>query len=134
MNPKYLTSLIIMSVLAGAGIFCWNYFVPEYANNHGYFILAYYFLFTLGLHYYLTKKADAKSFVMKFMGVTGIKLFLNLIVILVYGLNNKPKAVSFALIFLLVYFLFTIFESRQLINLYKSDKKKEAGNKESLPN
>jgi hypothetical protein len=123
MNQKYLFSLITISLVAGAGIFSWNYFMPAYANNHAWFILLYYFLFTMGLHYYLTKKTSQdKSFIMKFMGVTGIKLFLNLIVILVYGLNNKPKAVTFALIFMIVYFIFTIFESRQLIKAFPTKK------------
>jgi len=126
MSKKYLISILIMTFLAFWGIFSWNRFVPNYANSHGYYILVYYFLFTLGLHYYLTKKADPKSFIMKFMGVVGIKLFLNLIVILVYGLNNKAKAVSFALIFLLVYFLFTIFESVHLTTFLKTEKRNDS--------
>jgi len=126
MSKKYLISILIMTFLAFWGIFSWNRFVPSYANSHGYYILGYYFLFTLGLHYYLTKKADPKSFIMKFMGVVGIKLFLNLIVILVYGLNNKAKAVSFALIFLLVYFLFTIFESVHLTTFLKTEKRNDS--------
>lgn len=126
MSKKYLISILIMTFLAFLGIFSWNLFVPSYANSHGYYILGYYFLFTLGLHYYLTKKADPKSFIMRFMGVVGIKLFLNLIVILVYGLNNKAKAVSFALIFLLVYFLFTIFESVHLTTFLKTEKRNDS--------
>ncbi|MBC7864239.1 MAG: hypothetical protein IAF38_14775 [Bacteroidia bacterium] len=123
MNQKYLFALITISLLTGAGIYSWNYFMPVYANKHAFFILAYYFLFTLGLHWYLTKKSSQdKSFIMKFMGVTGIKLFLNLIVILVYGLNNKAQSVTFALMFMIVYFVFTIFECRQLINAYKPNK------------
>ena len=122
MNRNYLITLTIISLLAGAGIYFWNYAMPDYSNAHGFFILVYYVLFTIGIHAWLTKNGDGKSFVMRFMGITGIKLFLNLIVILVYGLNYRNKAVSFALMFLLIYFLFTIFESVQLMRLFKTKK------------
>lgn len=66
---------------------------------------------------------DPRTFVMRFMGITGIKLFLNLIIILVYGLNFREKAISFALYFMAIYFLFTFFESYSLIQEINKNKK-----------
>ena len=66
---------------------------------------------------------DPKAFIMRFMGVTGIKLFLNLIIILIYGLSFREKAVSFALFFMCIYFLFTFFESYSLIQEINKTKK-----------
>jgi hypothetical protein len=122
MSKNYLISLLIVSLGAGLAIYLWNYFMPQYACDHAWFILLYYMIFTAGLHIWLTKNADSRTFIMKFMGVTGIKMLVNLIIILVYGLNFKSKAIPFTLSFLLIYFLFTIFESRQLIREFKTKK------------
>ena len=61
---------------------------------------------------------------MRFLGVTGIKLFLNLIIILIYGLTHRKSAVSFAMFFLGIYFLFTFFESYSLIRATNFSKEK----------
>lgn len=126
MNQKYLSGLLLTGALTAAGIFCWNYFMPQYANQHAWFILAYYLLFTAAIHLWLTRNTEPKKFVMRFMGVTGIKLFLNLIVIVIYGLTHKSSAVSFALMFVFIYFIFTFFESAQLIKNIKQKKENNA--------
>ena len=126
MSKNYLISLFILTALVGGIIFGWNYTMPAYANAHAYFILGYYFLFTFGIHYWLTRVGDAKTFIMKFLGATGIKLFLNLIIILVYGLKNKPGAVTFALFFLFIYFIYTFFE---VVQLNKQFRKNESTDK-----
>lgn len=124
MNRKYLVSLAFLALITGAALFCWNYFIPNYANNHAWIILAYYTLVTAAVHHWLTTSVEPKKFVMRFMGITGIKLFLNLIVILIYGLFVRKSAVSFALMFMIIYFIFTFFESAQLIRSLKQEKEK----------
>jgi hypothetical protein len=122
MNQKYFVSLFVISVLTAAGIYVWNYYMPKFSNNHAWFILAYYVIVTTAIHYWLINHVDPKKFVMRFMGITGMKLFLNLIVILVYGLSLRHKAISFALMFMMIYFIFTFFESYQLIQSLKHKK------------
>lgn len=122
MNRNYVVVLLLISALTAAGIYCWNRFMPEYANDHVWFILVYYILFTLGIHVWLTRAIEPRKFIMRFMGVTSIKLFINLIIILIYGLKMKQKAIPFAIIFLLVYLIFTFFESVQLMKSVKQKK------------
>ncbi len=123
MNRKYFISLLLTSLFTGVGIFCWNYFIPKYSNNHAWFILAYYSTVTAAIHFFLVKNGDPKQFVRSFMGITSLKLLINLVVILIYGLMMRDKAVSFALMFMLIYFAFTFFESAQLIKSVKQQKK-----------
>ena len=120
MNLKYILKLSGVSFFVGAGIYCWNFFSLTFSNPHIWFILPYFVLFTMINHYWLTNKDDAKQFTVRFMGSTGIKLFVNLIIILIYGLNNKRGAIPFALAFLIIYFLFTFFEISQLLKHFKT--------------
>jgi hypothetical protein len=124
MNLQSLKFLLFPCTLSAIGIFLFNNYFSAYANPHAWYILIYYSVFTLATHVWLTKNQDAKTFVMRFMGVTGIKLFLNLIIILVYGLTHRKSAVSFAIYFLGIYFLFTFFESYRLIRNTNSSKEK----------
>lgn len=124
MNRKYLLSLIITTLLTGAALFSWNYFMPKHSNNHVWIILAYYTLVTAVIHHWLVSNIEPKKFVMRFMGITGIKLMLNLVVILVYGVLMRDKVVSFALMFMIIYFIYTFFESAQLIKSFNQNKER----------
>lgn len=109
--------------VSGLSIFFWNKFGTAGKNEHAWFILLYYSVFTFLTHRWMLSNPDPKAFVMRFMGVTGIKLFLNLIIILIYGLSFREKAVSFALFFMSIYFLFTFFESYSLVQEINKTKK-----------
>ena len=119
MTKKYLIKISLLSVFVALAIYIWNSNAGRFSNLHIWFILPYYVLFTLAIHYWVLKNPDPKKFIMRFLGVTGIKLFINLIIILVYGLNLKSSAISFALGFLLIYFVFTFFECIQLLQPLK---------------
>jgi hypothetical protein len=124
MNRKYLINLLLAAIITAVGIFCWNYFIPKFSNDHAWFILVYYIVVTAAIHQWLVKHVEPKKFVRSFMGITSLKLLLNLIVILIYGFTLRDKAVSFALLFMLIYFVFTFFESSQLIKSFNQKKEK----------
>jgi hypothetical protein len=103
---------MIALVLCG-GIWAWNHFMPAgYQSPHAYFIVIYFALLTwiirgMGLRIH---ERSPKDFVRFFMGSTALRLFLHLIVILIYGLANRAGAVHFIMAFLAIYFVFLIFE------------------------
>lgn len=124
MNAQHLKFLVLPCVISAAGIFLFNRYFESFSNAHAWYILLYYAVFTFATHTWLTRNQDPKTFIMRFLGVTGIKLFLNLIIILIYGLSHRKTAVSFAIFFLGIYFLFTFFESYSLIRVTNSSKEK----------
>jgi hypothetical protein len=56
---------------------------------------------------------------MSYLGFTGIKLFINLLIIIVYLLLNRTLAMNFSVFFLAIYFVFLIFEIISLQNEFK---------------
>ena len=64
-------------------------------------------------------KQDPKKFINLFMGITAIKLFGYLVIILTYGLLNRDGAQGFIVCFLLNYFLYSGFEVVTLIKHLK---------------
>ncbi len=124
MNKGNFKILLLPCIISALGIFIFNRYVKLYSNPHAWYILIFYTLFTLITHLWLTRNIKTKTFIMRFLGVTGIKLFLNLIIILIYGLTHRKSAVSFAMFFLGIYFLFTFFESYSLIRATNFSKEK----------
>jgi len=119
----YPVKLTLFSLLVSLLIFCWNMFIPvEYTTNHAYFIGIYFFLFSLITHFILVKSLNNENknlFTFRYMAISGIKLFLSLIVIFVYAFNNKSRVIPFAVLFLLIYFLYTGFEIASLLKRLK---------------
>lgn len=78
------------------------------------------------LHYVLLRslKKNPKLFISYFMTLTGLKMFLYLIILTTYLFLFKEQAKSFVVSFLLFYLLFTAFEA---IALFKSSRSQEAG-------
>lgn len=104
------------------------YFVGFYAVA-GLFILVT-LLFHLGLQKSFEK--GSKNFIRYYMGATGLKLLLFLIIILIYAFVNKAGAVGFALCFFFYYFTFTAFEvivaNAQFGRVVQDEKEKKAMN------
>ncbi len=123
---SYLLKLILFSLIITASVVAWNMFIPkEYVSIHAYFIIPFFFIYSYLTHLSLTKAltSDNKNaFTMRFMGATGIKLFFSLIFIVVYSFVNKAGLIPFAVLFLFLYFAFTIFETMILFKELKKNK------------
>jgi hypothetical protein len=61
---------------------------------------------------------------MRFMASTGIKMFVCLIMIVIYAFINKAQITSFAVLFLFLYFLFTGVETASLFKEIQKRKTK----------
>jgi len=84
----------------------------------GFFVIA-----TLLFHYGLLKssKGDPKKFVRYYMSVTGIKLAVYMIFVIVYALIKRTEAIPFLISFCILYFLYLVFE---VITAQRTFKKK----------
>jgi hypothetical protein len=118
------TKLLVFSTVLAVLCLLWNYFLDaRWQSPHSLFVVVYFFI-TAALAHNILVKASAQSpqiFVRTYMTLTGLRLFLNLIVIAIYLVVNKAGGKSFVLAFLLIYFSFLIFE---VINTQKDLKKK----------
>jgi hypothetical protein len=119
---SFQSKLLIFTALCAVLLFFWNYFTPENLHHSlSWVILAFFSISTFVVHLYLSKSAegDPKAFVGKFMGVTGLKLFLYLIVLIILLLTDRDHVRAIALYFLVMYFLFTVFEVSSLYKLLR---------------
>lgn len=112
-SASFIYKLGLLSFIIALLLLAWNYAMPEkYSLREGFYAIIYFFVSTTLFHR-LTIKANEKSsqhFVRTFIGTTAIRMFMGLVAILVYALLFRENAMSFALLFLLLYFIYLIFE------------------------
>lgn len=119
---NFLKQLSLFTLVTGAGIFAWNRFMPAKLVFHkAWFILALFFAVTAILHWSYTRAGEkgGQQFVRYFLATTTLKLFFFLLVIVVYVMTNKEDAMHFAVCFLILYILYTIFETFHLLKHFK---------------
>ena len=128
MIPAYshfLKSFFIFCIALAIPVFYISFCVVNPLFSHTIPIQFIFFILVTGiLHYFFIKNLEKKpqQFVTAFLGLTGLKLFLYLMVIVVYFLTNKKDAVAFILSFLFFYLVFTAFE---IYSLLKSSNARE---------
>jgi hypothetical protein len=129
---KTLLGLLILSiVLFIAGIILFNTLIPSWyfwffpflvllflVVNSGFFIL-----------FYRSLHKSNNQFIRSFMLSTGIKLFIYLVLVLVYVLTSPKSAVSFSVTLSLLYIAYTAYDLYVMVSLVK--RKKENS---TLPN
>ncbi len=119
---KNLLTLIIFTFVVVAIVFVWNNLFPAYSNQHIYWVI----LFFLGMNAFALKiiigkmnSENKNEFTITFLGFTGMKLFLNLMIIVIYAVVNKPMLFTFAIMLLAIYMLYTFLEVYLLMRLLK---------------
>jgi hypothetical protein len=123
---SYLVKLILFSLVLTAAVVAWNMLAPpDYRSMAAYILLPFFVLYSYVTHLFLTRalaSENKNAFTLQFMGATGIKLFLSLIILVVFGVFNKPQIVPFAILYLFIYFAYTGFETVILFKLTKQPK------------
>ncbi len=118
----FLLKLFLFSAALGIIDFAWNKLVPQNPIPHPEAIIAIFFIITALFHFIITKNKEARPqvIVRYYMSGTVIRLFLYIIILLLYRLIDKPTLVPFAIAFVLHYFLFTAFEVVALMKQFRS--------------
>ena len=118
----FFLKLLVFSAVMWVADLCWNRFVPANSIPHPEVIIGVFFLITALFHYIITKNKDARPqvIVRYYMSGTVLRLFLYIIILLLYRFIDKPTLVPFAIAFVLHYFLFTAFEVTALMKQFKS--------------
>lgn len=123
LRQTFYTKLGAFSILTLALMFFWKQFAAErFQSDLIWAIWAFFVISTALIHYILVEMAnrDPKKFVGYFMGITGIKLFVYLIIITLYALLKRQEALGFTLLFLLLYLLYSAFEVIMLLRHFRN--------------
>jgi len=119
----FLLRLAILSLIAGALIYLFrNILLPGLISPALYQMLVLFFALTAVVHYILlrTSTMNPRKFVGYFMLATFLKLFVYLIVMVVYAFTiNREEVMPFVLGFFALYIIYTVFEVVSLLSQTK---------------
>lgn len=122
LKNKFLRhSLIISTILAAIFLMLKFGFKIDILPWTSFFIIIFFLILSNFLFHVQLKVVNERiiRFVNRFMLISGMKLFVFLFIILVYGFVDRDGFVAFALVFLITYFTFSIFEVIQIIKIQK---------------
>ena len=113
----YKKSTLLSILLFVTGLVTFSFLIPEFYLPVFPFLLLFFYLLSLLLQFLLYKIAKMKisNFAARFMAITMMKMFLLLILALVYIFLNKEEAIAFIVVFFLLYVIFTILEVRDIM-------------------
>lgn len=122
LSKSFYSKLAIFSLFTLALLFVWKGYASARFQSDLLLVLWVFFVLTTGfIHYLLTTVSakDPKRFIGYFMGITALKLFGYLIIIVIYALLMKEAALGFTLWFLTLYLLYSGFEVVMLMKHFK---------------
>ena len=110
---KFSFRIIVFSVIiAGLSLF-FQWLFPQYASPALPFIVLFFFVITLLTLYIVLRNDDGregKRFVSAYMLSRTVKILSCLLFLFLYMFLNQEDAVKFAIAFMVIYFLYAIFE------------------------
>ena len=121
-----IRGIIISLILSIAGFFLFITILKEYFSFSFPVLLLVIFLINVLFHRYLIRSAERsnRKFPIKFLGATGIKMGLYLILIILFVVFDRENAVPFLLVFMIIYVIFTIFEVVSVLDYLKITRNK----------
>ena len=119
---KFSFRIIVFSVIAAGLAVLFQLLWPQLATPALPFIVLFFFVMTLFTMYIVLRGdtgSDGRKFVSAYMLSRTVKLLSCLLFLLLYMFLNREDSIRFAIAFLVIYFLYAIFE----IFLLKQEKK-----------
>ena len=111
-NSVY-SKLILFSSILFLGSYFFSRFAPQsLVSEYLLFIVPFFFLMNLLTRVFTKRRnaKDPKKTLTLYLGVSGIKLFFYLIVLIIFGLINRDDAPAFFISFLIFYLIYTFIE------------------------
>ncbi len=112
-DASIYSKLILFSSILFLVSYLFSRFAPqELVSEYLLYIVPFFFLMALLTRFFLPRKPvkDTRKTLTLYIGASGIKLFLYLIVLIVYGLLNKDDAPAFFISFFIFYLIYTFIE------------------------
>lgn len=116
---KFVKNLLFLTVIVFVVFYAIAYFLPASLSSPAMpYLIILSFSVTLLFHYVVLKASEKKfnRFISYFMMATVAKLLLYIVIIFLYVYLNRSDTLPFVITFLLLYFIYSIFE---IINLLK---------------
>ena len=110
---KFSFRIIVFSVIVAGMSLLFQWLCPQYATPALPFIVLFFFLLTLFSMYIVLRSDDGqngKKFVSSYMISRTVKILSCLLFLLLYMFLNQEDALRFSIAFLVIYFLYAIFE------------------------
>lgn len=110
---KFSFRIIVFSVIIAGLSLLFQWFLPQYATPALPFIVLFFFVITLFTLYIVLRNnngQESKRFVSAYMLSRTIKILSCLLFLFLYMFLNQTDAVKFAIAFMVIYFLYAIFE------------------------
>ena len=119
---KFSFRIIVFSVIVAALALLFQWIWPQLATPALPFIVLFFFAITLFTMYIVLRSddgTDSRKFVSSYMISRTVKLLSCLLFLLLYMFLNREDALRFAIAFMVIYFLYAVFE----VVLLKQEKK-----------
>ena len=119
---KFSFRIIVFSVIVAALALLFQWIWPQFATPALPFIVLFFFAITLFTMYIVLRSddgSDSRKFVSSYMISRTVKLLSCLLFLLLYMFLNREDALRFAIAFMVIYFLYAVFE----VVLLKQEKK-----------
>lgn len=110
---KFSFRIIVFSVIIAGLSLLFQWLFPQYASPALPFIVLFFFVITLLTLYIVLRNNDGqegKRFVSTYMLSRTVKILSCLLFLFLYIFLNQKDAVKFAIAFMVIYFLYAIFE------------------------
>ena len=110
---KFSFRIIVFSVIIAGLSLLFQWLFPQYASPALPFIVLFFFVITLLTLYIVLRNNDGqegKRFVSAYMLSRTVKILSCLLFLFLYIFLNQKDAVKFAIAFMVIYFLYAIFE------------------------
>jgi len=118
MLKNYIKRILVFSSLIFAIAYLIFYFaIPQFYINIFPFLLLFFVSISILAHVILTKAGKEKitRFSTFYIGSITVRLFIYTIFLIIYILADRDHAITFLISFLILYFLFTFFETYSLL-------------------
>jgi hypothetical protein len=123
----FIAKLIgLTAVIALIGWLVFSLFLPEFYLPILPYLLLFFFIVTLLIHWYQLKlaKKSIASFARSNMLITFFKLILYSIVAIIYIALDSSNALPFVICLMLLYLIYTFFEVSEITRISKPDQEK----------
>jgi hypothetical protein len=124
---KFMPALLALSAAMAAGIFVFQLVFPSIPlTNLVWLALVYFILLTL-VTYKITNSGlpkDNKTFFVRVYSAIGIRFVFSIFPLFIYLIFSPERQLSFAIVYLLLYFFYTAFEIYFLVVNLRPDLKK----------